>query len=294
MSQAANKFREFYSHNPGQLYSHLRGCLEFERYLICRPPEFGLAQDSDMQEIQSSLQELTRLVRSNDFQNKQLGKDYELFYLELHEFTKKQAQLSESLQSQNMDIKLQTQQVLEERKRTLDLALTQLTQKRLELVDSFKILINQTHNIQTKVLGKYLSNWKMTQSKAGNGAMPMNINSLDTIQSWCESLADIIWNTREAIRQVSKYKKQLGAEEPNVPDFLPTLHTEVTNLLMNLITSTFVIEKQPPQVMKTNTRFASTVRLLIGNTLNIKMNSPVVKVSIVSGNFIHKYVKRIN
>ena len=27
---------------------------------------------------------------------------------------------------------------------------------------------------------------------------------------------------------------------------------------------TFVIEKQPPQVMKTNTRFTATVRLLVG------------------------------
>lgn len=286
LSQAAQKFREYYSHNPAQLYSHLRSCLEFERYLICRPADFGFIQDPDIQELTAGLQELHRLVRANDYAYKQLGKEYEEFYLQVHDFTKKQTQMSETIASLPIEAKLQTQQVMAERKAEIDQALNSLTTKRLELVDNFKMIIRQIQQIQNLVLNKYLSNWKLNQSKAGNGAMPMNMNSLDTIQSWCESLADIIWNTREAVRHVSKFKRQLGAEEPNVPDYLPTLHSDVTNLLMNLITSTFIIEKQPPQVMKTNTRFAATVRLLIGNTLNIKMNSPVVKVSIVSGKVI--------
>lgn len=40
--------------------------------------------------------------------------------------------------------------------------------------------------------------------------------------------------------------------------------------------STFVIITQPPQVLKTNTRFVAEVRLLIGGKLNIHMTSPVV------------------
>jgi len=40
--------------------------------------------------------------------------------------------------------------------------------------------------------------------------------------------------------------------------------------------STFIIEKQPPQVMKTNTRFTSTVRLLVGGKLNVHMTPPQV------------------
>lgn len=45
--------------------------------------------------------------------------------------------------------------------------------------------------------------------------------------------------------------------------------------------STFIIEKQPPQVMKTNTRFTSTVRLLVGGKLNVHMNPPQVCLSIL-------------
>lgn len=42
--------------------------------------------------------------------------------------------------------------------------------------------------------------------------------------------------------------------------------------------STFIIEKQPPQVMKTNTRFTATVRLLVGAKLSVHMSPPQVKV----------------
>ena len=52
--------------------------------------------------------------------------------------------------------------------------------------------------------------------------------------------------------------------------------------MSSLVTSTFIIEKQPPQVMKTNTRFTSTVRLLVGGKLNVHMTPPQVKVSIIS------------
>jgi signal transducer and activator of transcription 5B len=46
--------------------------------------------------------------------------------------------------------------------------------------------------------------------------------------------------------------------------------------------SSFVIEKQPPQVLKTNTRFSATVRLLVGTKLNVHMSPPIVTVSIIS------------
>lgn len=87
-----------------------------------------------------------------------------------------------------------------------------------------------------------------------NLAPPSNANNLDIIQGWCEHLADILWNTREQIKMVSKYRKQLNVDEQNLPDFLPELFSKVTGLLEHLITRSFIIEKQPPQVMKTNTR----------------------------------------
>lgn len=68
----------------------------------------------------------------------------------------------------------------------------------------------------------------------------------------CESLAELIWHNREQIKEVERLKLKLSLDRPG--DVLPTILSEMTQLLSSLVTSTFIIEKQPPQVMKTNTR----------------------------------------
>ena len=45
--------------------------------------------------------------------------------------------------------------------------------------------------------------------------------------------------------------------------------------------SSFIVEKQPPQVLKKECRFSSSVRLLVGRQLNIQMDAPQVKASII-------------
>ena len=93
-------------------------------------------------------------------------------------------------------------------------------------------------------------------------------------------MADIIWTMRQQVKQLQGLREKVGdpSGQANEPDLL----TNITELLTNLVTGTFIIEKQPPQVMKTNTRFTSTVRLLVGGILNVHMAAPVVTVSIVS------------
>lgn len=70
----------------------------------------------------------------------------------------------------------------------------------------------------------------------------------------CESLAEIIWLNRQQIKEVERLKQKLALDPVGVPDLLPALLADITQLLSSLVTSTFIIEKQPPQVMKTNTR----------------------------------------
>lgn len=122
--------------------------------------------------------------------------------------------------------------------------------------------------------------WKREQQLSGNGA---NFNNnLDAIQEWCENLAEIIWLTRQQIREAERLKGKIQLESSTFQDFFPALGSSATSLISALITSSFIIEKQPPQVMKTNTRFTSTVRLLVGGKLNVHMSPPQVKVSIIS------------
>lgn len=237
-------------------------------------------QDPEIAEVINGLQQLQMLVRANENDNRNLVKDYEHLLLEIHEITKNKAQM-ETID--NAQLREHARAALVQQERNVNETVTLITGKRLNLVDNFRKTIQLTSQVQEKVLHKYLTQWKINQGFAGNGASGMSASNLDTIQAWCENLAEIIWNTKDQIRLAMKNKSKLNIEEPNLPDFLPQSLVEVTNLLKALITTTFIIEKQPPQVMKTNTRFAATVRLLIGNTLNIRMSNPLVRVSIISG-----------
>lgn len=60
-----------------------------------------------------------------------------------------------------------------------------------------------------------------------------------------------------------------------------SLNSEI-NTVFSRLRSTFIIEKQPPQVLKTQTKFATTVRLLVGGKLNVHMNPPQVKATIIN------------
>merc|ERR1712062_628533 len=150
-----------------------------------------------------------------------------------------------------------------------------------QLINAFVYIYNSVKEVQNEVLDRQLIRWKRDQKLAGNGYQ-MNPGFLDTLQEWCEGLADIILQLRQQVRQLENLRTKLITDPQNNDINLQELLASVTVLLSNLVTGTFVIEKQPPQVMKTNTRFTATVRLLVGGVLNVHMAAPAVSVSIVS------------
>uniref|UniRef100_H2QD18 Signal transducer and activator of transcription n=1 Tax=Pan troglodytes TaxID=9598 RepID=H2QD18_PANTR len=97
----------------------------------------------------------------------------------------------------------------------------------------------------------------------------------------CEKLAEIIWQNRQQIRRAEHLCQQLPIPGP-VEEMLAEVNATITDIISALVTSTFIIEKQPPQVLKTQTKFAATVRLLVGGKLNVHMNPPQVKATIIS------------
>ena len=70
--------------------------------------------------------------------------------------------------------------------------------------------------------------------------------SIEVIQEWCEGLADIIWSLKQQVKQLQTLRDKI--QDPQNPDVKPNLLMEITTLLYNLVKSTFIIEKQPPQV----------------------------------------------
>merc|ERR1719336_2607590 len=66
--------------------------------------------------------------------------------------------------------------------------------------------------------------------------------------------------------------------EAKIEEHLQTIQM----LLYQVLNESFVVVEQPPQVLRRNNRFSATVHLMAGNVLNLPMDSPKVKVTIIS------------
>ena len=115
-----------------------------------------------------------------------------------------------------------------------------LTSKRSGLINAFVQIFQSVKEVQMQVLDKELIRWKREQQLAGNGN-PMSAN-LETLQEWCEGLAEIIWTMRQQVRQLEGLREKLG-DPGNAANLLPDLLAGITELLSNLVTGTFIIEK---------------------------------------------------
>ena len=148
-------------------------------------------------------------------------------------------------------------------------------------LQKFESCWSVVREISGKVLNEDLAQWKRDQQLGGNGGACLVERALPLLQSRCEALAETMWKNIQQLQAFSDICTDVPlSSNPNAK--LTDLKHQVQTQLHNLIQGTFLIEKQPPQVMKTNTRFTATVRFLVGVKLNVHMSSPVVRVSIIS------------
>ncbi|XP_025903059.1 signal transducer and activator of transcription 6, partial [Nothoprocta perdicaria] len=103
---------------------------------------------------------------------------------------------------------------------------------------------------------KRIQIWKRQQQLAGNGAAFEE--NLAPLQKRCEALAEVHLQLQQ---QVLAAGADLGAE------LLPRLLERLAEVLGSLVKSSFLVEKQPPQVLKTQTKFQASVRFLLGPRL---------------------------
>ncbi|XP_055973608.1 signal transducer and activator of transcription 6 isoform X2 [Sorex fumeus] len=141
----------------------------------------------------------------------------------------------------------------------------------LELATLLQETIEELEVAQTLVL-KRLHIWKRQQQLAGNGA-PFD-ESLAPIQERCESLVDIY----------SQLQQELGAAGGELePKTRASMMSRLDEVLKTLVTSSFLVEKQPPQVLKTQTKFQAGVRFLLGlRFLGTSAKLPLVRADMVT------------
>ncbi|KAJ8706461.1 hypothetical protein PYW07_012539 [Mythimna separata] len=286
---AAKNFHMQYSHAPHELYAYMRRSLALEMDVIQNAmgtPYVAQPQtERKYSELITGLQTVRQKVNIVGEEIRSLQANIESFSLQYHECLKNKGHmnyLQQSMTNERRDLVACLRVQIEETERKLNALVAQISQSQMELVDHMKENIANLRQLQSQVLDEELIKWKREQQLSGNG-VPMQSN-LNTIQEWCELLADLIWLTRQQVNNVARINTKTIVElrQPHLAEMLDEMSKQVTGLLSTLVTSTFVIEKQPPQVMKTNTRFTATVRLLVGGQLNVYMTPPRVSVVIIS------------
>ncbi|XP_064471911.1 signal transducer and activator of transcription 5B-like isoform X3 [Ornithodoros turicata] len=294
--EAVNSFKQNYSHNPGALIRVIKNCLATELRIVqhaenpCHrlAPHVAGPQDPHT-EICQQLEKLRRRTQLQALETEEelrrMIQIQESFVIQYQECQKLQAlyqqQSAQPTGQANMELLTKMHNETKAMEQAIRQRVSELRDMRMAFADKQQETALQLSTLQTLVLDEELIKWKRAQQLSGNGT-PFE-NNLDQIQEWCETLAELIWQNRQQIKRVEHLSAQVPiGSAANVSERFTTLNAQVTNLLSSLVTSTFIIEKQPPQVMKTNTRFTATVRLLVGGKLNVHMTPPQVKVSIIS------------
>ncbi|XP_071941820.1 signal transducer and activator of transcription 5B-like isoform X2 [Antedon mediterranea] len=286
LNQFARELDQRWSISPLNFVRTIRYCIEVEQSLV-DDAGGNLARTpmSDSHEsIETTLHELRIMTADTEKDLDTLQQKQEMFVFQYQENLKLQNQLAQlqSLPERDPN-RLAQEPLLKQKKMDLETVLQteaqHLLTMRISLAEKHKQMFEKIKDVQHTVLEDELIQWKRRQQLAGIGG-PLE-GTLDQLQKWCEMLAEITWHNRQQIKKVELLRQQLPMKVPG-NDLLPELNTTITALLSTLVTSTFIIEKQPPQVLKKETRFAASVRLLVGGKLNVHMNPPQVKATIVS------------
>uniref|UniRef100_A0A8C9TUB7 Signal transducer and activator of transcription n=1 Tax=Scleropages formosus TaxID=113540 RepID=A0A8C9TUB7_SCLFO len=129
-------------------------------------------------------------------------------------------------------------------------SLMAILQKRAQLLEEAALCLDQClshliHRIRT---------WRREQHLATIGA-PFN-EDLSPLQTWCEQLLGVNVKIRE---EVVLAAQECGGAEP-----VRKLQERLERLFQTLIQSSLIVDKQPPQIIKTQSKFSTSVRFLLG------------------------------
>ncbi|XP_068996980.1 signal transducer and activator of transcription 6 [Embiotoca jacksoni] len=232
--------KNMYQQQPLQFAVMVRDILRKERVLINtrRTTQYETYPSRD-----ANMQDVDHLV---------------LKVVEVQEIRKKMHQLQEELnwerqnyeslqgpfQQNGLDSSKSEVQKLQNHIHQLEFNVNSMATKRFKLL---KECVDCLDHCQTQLIS-WLKTWRSEQHKAAIGhAFDENLNPL---QTRCEQLLGMNGNLRQELmligERVSDLEERLG------------------NLLQVLIESSLVVDKQPPQVIKTQSKFSTTVRYLLG------------------------------
>ncbi|XP_034552616.1 signal transducer and activator of transcription 6 [Notolabrus celidotus] len=158
------------------------------------------------------------------------------------------------IQQNGMDPANSEIQKLQNHIQQLEYNMKAMATKRFQLL---KECVDCLDQCQSRLISR-LKSWRWEQHKATIGH-PFDDN-LNPLQTWCEQLLGVNGKLRQELMLIA---------EP-----IPELQERLGKLVQILIQSSLVVDRQPPQVIKTQSKFSTTVRYLLGE--KVAPGKPVV------------------
>jgi hypothetical protein len=231
-----------YLRDPLALVRVVRHCLQTESQLVeqSTPGNQGSSHFADVaaaqQQVAKSFDELVWMAQETDTDLKQLQQSQEYFVIQYQEMCKMQAMVQRAQSHPDENVRKQ-HEVYVKKKAEMEVFLSKeaenLLGKRNVLIDKFQKSVQRLAAVQHVILDEELMKWRQAQRLANSGGPPPG--SLDMLQSWCEALAELIWQNRQQIRQIEMLKAQLPIQGTGGV-LLDELRQNVNALLSTLVT----------------------------------------------------------
>lgn len=174
----------------------------------------------------------------NNYENKM-----KMFSINKSEFERRKQEANDRPQN------LEREAMFVEWQRNIDHKFAKYSAQQDNLLANLQLVIKElgeTHNcmIQRQFM------WQRKQALTGNDEALMK--ALDEIQTWFDKLADMIIHTKSMVDTMRHIT--LNYHVTDSSDAINLAYHGINSIFQNLIVSAFVVERQPPQVIRTNSQ----------------------------------------
>ena len=252
LHDAINQIRDMYLTNALGFIQTMKQLLEVERQLVHRAENPNAPQPTTPgmgdahQQFLNQFEVIQRRTQETDVELKHLVETQETFNILFHEKCRIDEALNRSQQQQDQATITRMQAKKKEVDETLNVKATEVLNMRTNMANKLFQSVNELAEIQNCVLNDHLMGWRRQQQLSGNG-VPF-FNNLDQIQQLCELLAEYIWQCKQQLSAISQLRAKLPIPMESNQDLHPVLTQKIQDLLSALVTSTFIVDRQPPQV----------------------------------------------
>jgi len=234
-------------------------------------------------DVSKYIEELKAILQKTDIALKNYKQQQEDFVIRYQEICKVDAEITKSSQQQD---KQKQENMVKLQKRKTDIE-NMLKERALQILGDREDVFKQLEGLSAKIdlvsrrVYEELFLWRMKQQRSLSGGDKPE--PLDELQQWFESLTDTLWTLYQLCTQFKLLFDALPIiRNGDEKDKTEKVVEKAVSSLTTLIQRSFIVDKQPPQVLKTQTKFQASVRLLVGTKLNLQMNCPEVTTTILS------------